>query len=97
MICGFGRSLPLRVRWGGWFFYDYRQLRLGKSWVFPDGSSIRLYGGQLVLEGLKVLGVGVITPMTIVIKVLLGIVDSVGMMIMSIKLVGQKFYVSHEE
>ena len=43
------------------FFNNYRQLRLGKSWVFPDGYSIRLYGGHLVLECIKVLGVGGVT------------------------------------
>ena len=96
LICGFGRLLPLCVRWGG-FFYDYRQLRLGKSWVFPDGSSIQLYGGHLVLECLKVLGVGGVTRTIIAIEVMLGIVDSVGLIIMSIRLLGQHRYVSHEE
>ena len=79
------------------FFYDYRQLRLGKSWVFTDGSSIRIYGGHLVIECLQVLGVGGVTRTIIAIEVLLGIVDSVRLMIMSIKLLGQQFYVSHED
>ena len=79
------------------FFYDYRQLRLGKSWVFTDGSSIRIYGGHLVIECLKVLGVGGVPRLIIAVEVLIGIMEIVGMMFMSIRLIGWPFNGDHEE
>ena len=78
-------------------FCDFCKLILGKSWLHPYGSSVRLYDRKLGLECLEVLGVGGVPRLIIAVEVLLDIVEIRVLMFMSVKIVGCIFYSFHEE